>query len=210
MTGMEDAEDTIYKLLIKGATHPDRHIRRNYETMAELFIQGGIKEYTRNHQTASEGSEEQIYNHKMVRHHFDPTLELKIKNGSLRGKELLLWVLTNHLATNSCTTTLALHINGRISTIIHGETVYNTSYRVSYFNTLSALWRRGNNIKESNIIMIHENDSAVKALENLMNRDSKIIELREHLVKNGIGLLKVNKEDMQNYIEVIGEMGNGN
>jgi len=51
--------------------------------------------------------------------------------------------------------------------------------------------------------MINGEDSALKALLNLMNRDHKIIELREHLAINGIGIIKIDKVTMQQHIEHI-------
>jgi len=142
MLGMENTEDSIYKQLIKGGTYSDKRMREDYALMAQLYIQGGIKSYITENTQCQEGQrqeEQHIHNSRIIRHHFDPARELRISTGVPTNKEILIWLVTNHVKHKYCTTTLMLFIGANPETIIIEEAIYNSSYRVTYFNTLSAL-----------------------------------------------------------------------
>jgi len=95
-----------------------------------------------------------------------------------------------------CTTALILLTENLAPALITEERIFNSSYQVSYFNSMSALWRRAQVTNESKVILIHENESIYRALENLLNRDHKVIRLREELNKNNIMLRPITKERM--------------
>jgi len=124
MMGMENTEYSLYKQLIRGGTHPDTCIREDYALMAQLFIQGGIKSYITENALGQEDLrqlEQQEHNSKIIRNHFDPARELHVSTEMATNKERLIWLVTNHVKNNYCTTTLMLFIGNNPETNQRGS-----------------------------------------------------------------------------------------
>jgi len=132
---------------------------------------------------------------RQARYHFNPQIHLKIASGITPGGKLV-WILTNHRNINAATTVLTYLSPELNPIVISEEAIHNTSYRESYFNTLSAIWRRAQQHAETNEILMHDEESAYRALTNYLNRDYPVIKLREEIAKNNITIRPIDKTTM--------------
>jgi len=201
--GMKSATDSVYRELIKGCAHPNDNIRNDYIIMADIFIKGGLDCYLEECKTTN--TEETRWGIKKgtnkPRYHFNPMIEITINDKPLRGSGNLLWVISNYTNPRTCTTTLTFMARGTGIAAIAEEKIQNSTYRVSYYNMLSALWRGARVNKDRRTIMMHKEESALRALQNLLNRDQRIIQLREAISQGRITIKTISKDNMTQLVE---------
>jgi len=195
LTNIDTCEDTVYEQLIQGCANFDQDIRRSYQTLAEIFIAGGLANYARQNQQDSRSDQDDTSD-RQTRHHFNPQVRLETCTEISQGVGKLVWIVTNHRHNNATSTILAYLSSEDNLITISEEVIHNTSYRVPYFNMLAAIWKRAQQHAETREIVMHNEESAYRALINYLNRDHRIIKLREELAKNKILVSAIDKATM--------------
>jgi len=203
MTGLSNAEETIQDQLIKGATNLNSGsaLRQVYVTLEEIFHHGGLLSYI-NQMTIRPINQKTkiIIRQDSNRHHFNPELEFRYCEGIPYRAGILAWIVgcsewkracqdaaaTAATAASSsasskkqrsgpafCSAFLVLFNNIEQLSIIREERISNPTYGLGFYNTPATLWKKCLDKSETSNIVMHESDSAILALKNIKNGDSK-------------------------------------
>jgi len=123
------------------------------------------------------------------------------------------WLITNHRqdrkGPSHCTAYLILLTNIDQSCVLKEGRVQNSTYGISYYNTLATIWKRCVDNKDTSPIIINSLDSSVKASENLANRSNIVIRLRELIVTTKIQIIQTDKKKISAILEKIRQQTSG-
>jgi len=151
---------------------------------------------------------------RLIRHHFNPELQINFQQGVPTRPGTLAWPFHHHRAyqhpngqtdqhrqnrtsrgTGYCFTSLIL-INGDHHLLLREERILNSTYGIRYYSTLAAIWKRSQDNNSAPNLIINKSDSAVRALENLANKDNIVIKLRELIVRQRIRIFLADSEQI--------------
>ena len=222
---IETAAEITQKQLIAGSTNLNapQSQREDYITLEEIFLHGGLltwvtktaeqrKNQQRNEPTdqptnqadnLTQGPTDQI-----IRNHFNPTLQFNLHQINQFDKPgRLAWLITNHRqdrkGPSHCTAYLILFTNIDQPCVLREERIQNSTYGISYYNTLATIWKRCVDNKDTNAIIINSLDSSIKALENLANRSNIVIRLRELIVNTKTQIIPTDQKKILAILEKI-------
>jgi len=218
MTSLETCDESIAKQLIKGKTNQDSDpsVREAYAIIEEIFQQFGLLNYIehkwRNQKTnkPTDGPADQNFGKEIIRHYYNTEIRFIVHGTDSLKAGNLVWIIGASLpngekqskggkATSLCSNYLAiLSQQNQPLTVLKRQLTINSTYELGYFNTLSCLWKRAYENRETSAILMHQNDSAAMALKNMLNRHHYIIILRELLVQKGIRIHLATREEWSN------------
>jgi len=222
---METEDEITQKRLIAGVTNLNapREQREDYITLEEIFLHGGVLTWaTKTAKQLRAGRVDNSTNQsanqpsgptdQMIRNQLDPALQYSVCRETPDKPGKLAWLLTNHRQDRKrpshCTATLVLFTNIDQPCVLREERIQNATYGISYYNTLATIWKRCVDNEDTNIIIINQLDSALKALENLANRSDIVIRLRELIIASKTHIIPTDPKKISAILDKIKRQSN--